>query len=81
MSVYVLLMTGIEVSHNSGIPASKDNLVSSVQADGNGNMSLALSDLDSEVAPTLGRSTLALALIAAALSLKPMRSRSPLLLP
>ena len=38
MSVYVLLMTGTEVSHNSGNPSFEDNPVSSVQADGNGNM-------------------------------------------
>ena len=42
MSVYVLLMTGTEVSHNSGILASEDNLALSVQVDGNGNMALAL---------------------------------------
>ena len=42
MSVYILLMTGTEVSHNSRIPASKGNPASSVQADGNGSMSLAL---------------------------------------
>ena len=39
-SAYVPLMTGTEVSPNCGIPASEDNLASSVQADGNGNMSL-----------------------------------------
>ena len=38
-SMYVLLMTGIGVSQNSRIPASKDNSASGVQADGNGNMS------------------------------------------
>ena len=41
MFVYVPLITGTEVSHNSGIPASKDNPASSVQANGSGNMSLA----------------------------------------
>ena len=42
MSMYFPLMAGTVVSHNSGIPASKDNLASSVQVDGNGNFSLAL---------------------------------------
>ena len=46
MSMYVPLMTETEVSHNSRIPASKDNLALSGQADGNGNMSLALSSLE-----------------------------------
>ena len=46
MFVYVPLMTGTEVSHNSGIPISEDNPASSVQADGNGNMSPALSSLE-----------------------------------
>ena len=38
-SVYVPLMTGTEVSYNSGIPAYEDNPASSVQVDGNGDMS------------------------------------------
>ena len=42
MFVYVPQMTGTEVSHNSRIPASEDNLASSVQADGNKSMSLTL---------------------------------------
>ena len=42
MSVYVPLMTGTEASHNSGIPASEDNLSSNVQVDGNGTMAPAL---------------------------------------
>ena len=37
--VYVPLMTGPEVFHNSRILASEDNPASSVQADSNGNMS------------------------------------------
>ena len=37
----VPLMTRTALSHNSGIPASIDNLVSCAQADGNGNMSFA----------------------------------------
>ena len=41
-SMYIPLITGIEVSHNFGIPASEDNPASSVQAYGNGNMSPAL---------------------------------------
>ena len=41
-SVNIPLMTGTEVSHNSGIPASEGNLVSCVQASGNRNMSSAL---------------------------------------
>ena len=40
--VYVPLMTGIEVSHNSGIPASEENPALGVQADGNGNIAPAL---------------------------------------
>ena len=39
-------MTGTEVSHNSEIPVFEDNLSSSVQADGNGNLSPALSGLE-----------------------------------
>ena len=35
VSVHVPLMTGTEVSHSPGIPASTDNLVSYVQANGN----------------------------------------------
>ena len=42
VSVDVPLMTGTEVSHNSGIPTSEDNPASGVQADGNGNMAPAL---------------------------------------
>ena len=42
-SVYVPLMTGTKVSHKFGILASEDNPASCVQADGNGNFSLALS--------------------------------------
>ena len=42
MFIYVPLMIGNEVSHNSGIPASEDNPASGVQADGNGNMAPAL---------------------------------------
>ena len=41
-SVHVSLMTGTEVSRSPGIPASADNLVSYVWADGNGNMSSVL---------------------------------------
>ena len=40
--VNVPLMTGIGVSHNSGIPFSKGNPVSCVQAGGNRNMSSTL---------------------------------------
>ena len=40
--VHVPLVIGIGVSHNSGILASEENLVSCVQASGNGNMSSAL---------------------------------------
>ena len=40
--VHAPLMTGIMVSHNSEIPASKGNLVSSVQASGTGNTLSAL---------------------------------------
>ena len=54
MSVYIPLMIGTEVSHNSGIPASEDKPALGVQADGNGNMSLALSSLVPEVSPILG---------------------------
>ena len=42
MSVHVLLMIGIAMSHNPGILASKGNFVSCVQADGSINMSSAL---------------------------------------
>ena len=38
-SVCIPLMTGTEMSYSPGIPASKGNPVSYVQADGNGNMS------------------------------------------
>ena len=41
-SVHVPLMTGTEVSHSPGIPALTSNFVSYVQADGNENMSSAL---------------------------------------
>ena len=40
--MYVPLIAGTKVSHNSGIPASEDNLTSGVQVDGNGNMAPAL---------------------------------------
>ena len=40
--MHVPLMIGIEVSHSPGILASTGNLISYVQADGNGNMSSAL---------------------------------------
>ena len=40
--MYIPLMIGTEVSYNSGIPTSKENPASGVQADGNGNMSPAL---------------------------------------
>ena len=42
VSVYVPLMTRIEVSHNSMIPSLEDNPTSSVQANGNGNVAPAL---------------------------------------
>ena len=41
MSAPVLLMTRTMLSHNSGILAYVDNLVSSAQVDGNDNMSSA----------------------------------------
>ena len=41
-SVNLSLMIGTWVSHNSGIPVSKGNPVSCVQAGGNRNMSFAL---------------------------------------
>ena len=44
--VYVPLMTGPEVFHNSRILASEDNPALGVQVDGNGNMSLSLSGLE-----------------------------------
>ena len=40
--VHIPLMTRTKVSHSPGIPASTGNLVLYVQADGNGNMSSAL---------------------------------------
>ena len=43
-SVYIPLMTRIEVSYNSGIPASEGNLASCVQADDSSNMSSIMSD-------------------------------------
>ena len=43
VSALVPLMTGTALSHNSGIPASMDNLVSCAQTDGNDNMSSTLS--------------------------------------
>ena len=46
MSVYIPLMIGTEVSHNSGILVFEDNPASGVQANGNGNMSPALSGLE-----------------------------------
>ena len=39
MSTPVSLMTEAALSHNSGIPAFVDNLVSCAQADGNDSMS------------------------------------------
>ena len=42
-SLHAPLMIGTGVSHNLRIPASEDNLVSCVQASGNGNMSSAMS--------------------------------------
>ena len=72
VSVGILLMTGTVVSQHFGIPASGGNLVSSVQA----------GDNDSTYRPCLASSpALALALIAAALPLKLLWSRSPLLFP
>ena len=44
MSECVPLMTGTEVSHDSGILASVGNPVSYAQADGNDNMSSVLTD-------------------------------------
>ena len=44
VSVHVLLMIGTKVSYNSRIPTFVGNLVSSVQADGNGNMSPIMAD-------------------------------------
>ena len=44
VSALIPLMTGIEVSHILGIPASVGNLVSHVRADGNGNMSTVLAN-------------------------------------
>ena len=41
MSMHVLLMTGTEVSHNSGISAFEDNPASSVQVDDSSNIFLA----------------------------------------
>ena len=41
VSAPVPLMTGTVLSHNSGIIASVDNLVSCAQADGNDSMSFA----------------------------------------
>ena len=43
MSVPAPLMIRTALSHNSGIPASVDNLVSCAQADDNDSMSSALS--------------------------------------
>ena len=42
VSVHVPLMTGTEVSRSLGILASMGNLISYVQADGNGNISSVL---------------------------------------
>ena len=39
VSMYVPLITGTEVFHSLGIPASTGNLVSYVQTDGNESMS------------------------------------------
>ena len=44
VSTSVPLMTGTKVSHIPGIPASMSNLVSHVWDDGNGNISLVLTD-------------------------------------
>ena len=45
--VYIPLMIGTEVSHNYGIPTSVDTPASSVQANGNGNMSPTLASCKS----------------------------------
>ena len=45
MSLYVPLMIGTKVSHNSRIPISEDNPALGVHANGNGNMSLAMSSI------------------------------------
>ena len=45
-SVYIPLMSGTKVSHNSRILASKDNPTLGVQADGNRNISPALFGLE-----------------------------------
>ena len=39
VSAHVPLMTGVVVSHNSGIPVSEGNPASYVQVDGSNNMS------------------------------------------
>ena len=44
VSAPVPLMTRIEVSRIPGIPASAGNLLSHVQADGNGNISSVMTD-------------------------------------
>ena len=44
MSMHIPLMNGTEVSCSPGIPASMGNLVSYVQANGNGNMSSVLTN-------------------------------------
>ena len=44
VSALVSLMTGTEVSHIPGIPASTGNLFLHVRADGNGNISSVLTD-------------------------------------
>ena len=44
VSMHVPLMTGTEVSHSLGIPASAGNLVSHVWANGSGTMSPDLTD-------------------------------------
>ena len=44
MSAYVPLIIKTKMSHNLGIPAPVGNLVSCVQAVGNGNTSLVLAD-------------------------------------
>ena len=46
MSMYVPLMIRTKVPHNFGIPVFEDNPVSGAQANGNGNMSLAMSGLE-----------------------------------
>ena len=56
------MMTGLEVSHDSGILAFEDNPASGVQAYGNGNMSPALSSLEPRSASHSGMIDLGLGL-------------------